>query len=150
MDGKGHPYFKEFKRAVFLLVLLLLGCRAGSRVVENTGFVCFKKMSQDSKSIYVDVRPPGCYSSSCTEVLEQSGDMAVDEKNRVIRFHSRFEFRDISNVVETCTADCGGAGRLRFEVEALSPGEYEIWLGEERLGSLHMPLSRSVCMGEVP
>lgn len=121
-------------------------------MLENRGIVCFQKLQpSDSRiTVYIATHPDdGCFSSSCTEVLERKGDMQIDKKGFSIHFYSRFVVRPIGydeltpetpGEVPVCTADCGGAGFIWFEIEALPEGVYSIWLGEHKVGDLEVPI----------
>jgi len=120
--------------------------------IEDKGIICFQKIqpSDNKITVYISTHPDdGCFSSSCTEVVERKGDMQVNEQDLSIHFYSRFVVRPIGydeltpetpGEVPVCTTDCGGAGFIWFEIEALPEGVYSIWLGENRVGDLEVPI----------
>ncbi len=121
-------------------------------VIEDEGEVCIQPHGEFA--ITAIIYPKGCFSSSCTVVLEKSGDMKVDQGNRTIRFHSRFvgtyDMGDKSTI-RVCSGDCGGLRSVTCELTYLSQGTYTIFLGDKELGQLMVPIripEQGKCFGE--
>ncbi len=116
-----------------------------SFVIENEGDVCFRPLCEQCAEFTVVVDPQnapgGCWSSSCTEVLEQSGGVQFDVPASRIQVSSRFLVRHIPGALDGtvgCTTDCSGAGRLAFEPGSLPDGRYSVWHGENEIGTLEL------------
>ena len=115
------------KVIVFPCCIMFVSCVAarstplfsGTVTLRDKGRVCFQKSPQDSAIIKASVSGAGCFSSSCTEILERTGEIKIDTGKSVIQFNSRFVVRDISESVGLCTLDCGGAGSIWFDIEPL-------------------------------
>lgn len=111
-------------------------------IIENDGFICF---FADSESTFnVQVSSSGCYSSGCTLVFERTGDMEIDHDTFTIQFTARYAVKPVGSVrasgeVCECTADCGGAGDLRYKINELPEGIYRIKYGETQIGQLVLP-----------
>ncbi|MBN1992989.1 MAG: hypothetical protein JW953_09825 [Anaerolineae bacterium] len=140
--------------AVFLLSLLIACAytdreypiitpipKDGVRIVENSGRICFES---DTNAIYL---PKGCYSSSCTRVVQQFGDVRVDEEAFTIHFNTKLVTIDpLENFwmrSHPCTTDCIDVGVMEFYLAAMASGTYSIWLGEKKIGELNVPLEIS-------
>ncbi len=144
-----------------LLVLSLWGLTtwATSRqgplpVIVNSGIVCFRPSTIPNELLaYITA---GCFSSSCTRVLEKSGDAHLDTRQSVIQFSTRFVLQrlDFPPGSRGCTADCGGGGMLEFNLMDVPPGTYEARLGAKSVGKLSVPLQiatdQQVCFDDHP
>ncbi len=64
--------------------------------------------------------------------------MAVDMDERRIVFHVRFVL-EFAPQPSLCTADCEGAGSIAFDVGALRPGTYSVWMGSTHWGYISLP-----------
>jgi hypothetical protein len=128
------------KGAILLLVAFLsLACTPLSTrtvVVENRGTIYFDNL-ENSTTLRAHASPEGCFSSSCTLPLEQSGNVKIDPQSFTLHFETRFVLRQQLRGV--CTADCGGGGSVAFEIGEVEPGVYTVWLGSKRLGQLQIP-----------
>lgn len=117
---------------------------------ENEGRICFLSLSEST--FEAQVYSSGCFSSSCTLVFERTGNMEIDQDNFTIQFTARFVVKPIGSVRESgdvcaCTADCGGAGILRFKTNQLREGIYRIKFGETQIGELLVPSYRgNLCL----
>jgi hypothetical protein len=114
-------------------------------IIENDGRVCFLSLSEST--FEAQVYSSGCFSSSCTLVFERTGNMEIDQDTFTIQFTARFAVKPIGSVrasgdVCACTADCEGAGILRFKTNQLPKGIYRIKFGETQIGELLVPSYR--------
>jgi hypothetical protein len=136
--------------AIVLGGLIVLGIYRfyGTRVFINQDQVCIQPPVPGSAVIRFSIGGVGCYSSSCTEVFWRRGDLKVDLENHALRLSSIFVVRPRIEAERACTADCGGAGVIWFELQSLPAGSYAIWLGDQKLGDLQVPLSpdQFVCL----
>ncbi len=121
----------------------------GTDVIENHGSVCFypeQSGGQPTGRVQVQVYSSGCYSSGCSLVYDRRGQMYIDPAAMRIQLFSRFAVKRLGSSLLgancLCTLDCGGAGILKFETEALQKGVYTVYLGDSRLGSLTIPISK--------
>ena len=116
----------------------------GAVVVQNEGYVCFDEF-EDSLEVSGYFIPKGCFSSSCTRPVQQFVDIQVDTTQFVIRLSTRFVLvnpyavQGMPRGSYGCTADCGGAGSIRFEIGDVERGIYSVWLGERNLGQISFP-----------
>jgi hypothetical protein len=125
-------------------------------VRENEGQVCFEAFG-DTNYLRGIFFPRGCWSSSCTQPIEQSVVVELDAEQFTIRFYSKFVLL-LPNGGEPliCTDDCEGAGTPEFDIGKVERGRYSIWLGDTKLGELSVPKDRSkwgdheklLCFGE--
>ncbi len=121
-------------------------------VVENRGQICFEE--SDSVEVSGHFKPQGCFSSSCTQPIEQFVYVKLDNVQNVIQFETRFVLIDPLAHIENhvCTEDCDGAGRIEFEIGAVDQGVYTIRLGENNLGEINFPpikiTGQDICFGE--
>lgn len=121
-------------------------------VVKNEGRVCFEEFD-NSLELRGHFSPKGCFSSSCTRPIEQSFVVRVDTEQYTIRLYANFVLVDpYGSEPHRCTADCGGAGGIDFDIGDVERGTYSIWLGEMRLGELTVPpeslTGHDICFGE--
>ncbi|MCB0063415.1 MAG: hypothetical protein KDE19_14940 [Caldilineaceae bacterium] len=76
--------------------------------------------------------------------FERNGELQVDLENHRLRFFLRFMVKGYSYApggpVCTCTADCGGAGTLEFDITDLPEGTYQVELGTAMLGEIFIPV----------
>ena len=124
-------------------------------LVIDAGEVCFYAFNEVSRVLAGEFKPRGCYSSSCTQVLEQDVRASVDDGSRTLRFKSRFVLLDTTVTTPEaipCTADCDGGGRIPFLIGGVTGEKYSVLLGEESLGELTVSeVGRAynpVCLGE--
>jgi hypothetical protein len=121
--------------------LVPLGCWSlpeNTVVIENEGQLCFSRCNP-CLDLQAKFRPSGCFSSSCTEVLDRSVSGSVDAVSSVIQVDARFVLLLPEGSPRLCTADCGGAGSVTTHLGEVIEGTYSIWLGSERLGELIVP-----------
>lgn len=110
------------------------------KIVENSGQVCFYTYRGDSGTLEGKFYPRGCYSSSCTRVLEQNATATADERAHTIHLKSRFVLLDTTVYFpepRSCSADCNGGGEVSLVLQQLTGERYEVFLGAETLGILN-------------
>ncbi len=124
-----------------------------NKVVENAGELCFQPPWQQTGAFVAITKgselaatiSPGCFSSSCTEVVEQTGVMRIDQVRHAFYFQSRFRLLadlgmdNSGQQVRTCTMDCGGGGSLVFNRIYFNEGIYSIWWGDKKVGEMSVP-----------
>jgi len=116
--------------------------------LEDTGQVCFRG-GLNSTAVLGSFLPAGCYSTSASRPLEQSLSVKLDPDRFRIEFHTSFLVETILDVIHTM--DCGGAGKMTFEIGDVEPGVYSIWIGSKRVGELTLPSTGGpgdLCFGE--
>jgi hypothetical protein len=124
---------------LLLVAILSVACSPFSSrtfVIENKGTIYFDNF-ENSTELRAHVSPEGCFGSSCTLPIEQSGHVKVDAQRRALHFESRFVLRQ--DLTGGCTQDCGGGGSVAFDIGDVEPGIYTVWLGSKRLGQLQVP-----------
>lgn len=124
-------------------------------IVENAGQVCFYTFDALSGKLTGEFRPSGCYSSSCTQIIEQGVTPLVNEEEATLRIDSRFVLLDthvFSPEPKVCTADCEGGGVALVVFEHLLGTQYRVMLGAESVGDLALSklsdASQPVCLGK--
>jgi hypothetical protein len=129
----------------------------GTDVFDNRGVVCLQRSPSDFDTVLVDVTGPGCYSSSCTDVLVGKAKAQVDQTSQTIHITSLIVVRNhdkrFGEYIQ-CTADCGGAGPVEIQIEHLQGGRYNVWLGERSIGEFVMfdptKYNDFTCIGDLP
>jgi hypothetical protein len=101
--------------------------------VEDWGKVCFW---QDQDGIYGSISPKGCYSSTCTRIVQQAGTAVVNLQGQAIALTGRFVLASTSRFPLPCSGDCLGGGAVQFRIDGLIPNDYEVWFGDQRLGQV--------------
>jgi len=119
----------------------------GVSVYENDGAVCFTPVQGEirTQELVVKILEPGCGTRGCTQVFERTGSMQVNASAYSIQLTSRFAFRYFESKNPICGSVinlCGGAGYLEFQTGALPEGAYKVWLGQNLLGEIILPLAR--------
>jgi len=124
-----------------------------NKIVENAGELCFQPTWQQTGN-WIEITKgselaatisPGCFSSSCTEIMEQTGAIRIDQASQAFYFQSRFRFLadlgsdNAGRQVRACTADCGGGGSLMFNRIYFNEGVYSIWWGNKMVGKITVP-----------
>lgn len=118
----------------------------GAVVQENKGRVCFRNL--EYSMLQGIIQPQGCYSSSCTDQIQQVGAVTISDQNK-IQIQSRFVIARNGGLI--CTADCGGGGYVEFDIDQIEQGIYSVWLGEMKLGDIEIPprypsLNQDTCL----
>jgi hypothetical protein len=111
--------------------------------IKNDGQVCFWPINQAETRI--DISPAGCFATHCTLIFERTGSLDINLELGIIQLTSRFSVLDVDNWRPTgqiceCAADCGGAGSLEFFTSELTAGDYKVFLGDNELGKISIPL----------
>jgi hypothetical protein len=122
------------------------------RIVENAGEICFHTYNAETGTLEGIFYPEGCYSSSCTRILEQTAHATWNEQAREIHIESRFVLLDTTvrfPEPRTCNADCGGGGEVSLVLEGLKGNSYRVVLGATTLGVLQLSEvnPRGLCLG---
>jgi hypothetical protein len=125
---------------------------SGIDVIENQGRICFlpgQYGNLPTSDVLIQVYSSGCYSSSCTLVYERTGQLEIDQAAFSIHVSSRFVVKSLrysrfgvrvgEGEGRACTADCGGAGLLEYEIGPLRDGVYRFYIGETLVGWLMFP-----------
>lgn len=117
--------------------------------VENAGQICLEMAHLEVKGHFT---PQGCFSSSCTQPLEQYIDVRVLLQEKKICFMTHFVLFDPNGPEpHLCTDDCNGAGSFYFDIGNVDSGTYSIWLGESNLGTVIIPFdsvqTQDTCFG---
>lgn len=101
--------------------------------VEDWGEIC---LWQDVNGINLSVRPFGCFSTTCTEIREQTGTVFVDTQMQEIHLTSRFILRETSRFPLPCIDNCLGAGIVLFNLSDLLPNNYTLWFKDQEVGEV--------------
>lgn len=157
---------------LMMLMLLLVGClgvgpnheptsavaitvtSSQPLLIQDAGRICFYTYDAAIGKLEGKFQPRGCYSSSCTRILEQSMTTSVDEQTGALRLKSTFVLlntRVISPEHRECTADCDGGGAAPVVFERLTGERYTVFLGTESLGEIALAevnrANQPVCLG---
>jgi hypothetical protein len=140
-----------FPLAVFLINTFVFVTRPEqSGIIEDWEQIC---LWQDVDGIYLAVSPRGCYSTSCTQIKQQTGAALLDLQNQDIYLEAHFVLQETSRFPLPCTKDCYGGGRIQFKLDQLIPNDYTLWFSEERVGEIHIFSGRTTpqqCFGNQP
>jgi hypothetical protein len=137
------------------VLLLAFGCsddedrgseRATERSTERSsladeGGICLR--AADDGALYVRVVANGCFSSSCTTLVEASCE--VESVGDTITVHSTLELEQLRGEELLCTADCVPLG-AECEFMAIAPGRYVLHLGNSS-ATIDLPAERLVLFG---
>ncbi len=104
-------------------------------LIQDWERICFWL---DDGSLYADVSPKGCYSTTCTAPKLQAGTAIVDVQNLKIRLEARFILEKTSRFPLPCTENCAGGGTVQFKLDQLIPNDYEILYRDEKVGTLNI------------
>ncbi|MBI1294591.1 hypothetical protein GC175_06495 [bacterium] len=144
----------RFHLLPILLLMFLAACSRSQPErpplsIENQGQICFRAQGEDSAlQVSIGANENVCLSSSCTKSLERQGTLLIDQEHFLFKGTSFFVVQDISRPNAPCSADCGGAGGVNFEINEPKPGTYAVYLDEQYYGVVSLPLSglSSVCL----
>jgi hypothetical protein len=135
-------------KTIFCLVLVLLTCALAAFVVnsffsaarpEKNGLIedweqiC---LWQDVDGIYLTVSPKGCYSTTCTQIKQQTGTATLDLQNQEIHLAAHFVLRETSSFPLPCTKNCSGGGSVQFKFDQLIPENYTLWFEGQKVGEV--------------
>lgn len=105
-------------------------------IVEDYGSICF--WYDEQGSIQASVSPRGCYSTTCTRQVLQSGSAVLNQDRFQIQIESRFILVETSRFLLPCTENCSGGGTVNFDLGELQVGKYRIWFGDDEVGELNV------------
>ena len=105
-------------------------------IIEDWGTMCFRY--DDQGSMQAEVSPRGCYSSTCTRLISQTGTVVIEQDKFQIRIESRFVLTETSRFPLLCTENCSGGGSVNFDLGVLQVGEYGVWFKDEEVGNLNI------------
>ncbi|MCJ7535791.1 MAG: hypothetical protein MUO57_09690 [Anaerolineales bacterium] len=122
----------------FVLVSFFQGFRRSTQqgIIEDWGTMCF--WYDDQGSMQAEVSPQGCYSSTCTRPVSQTGTVVIEQDKYQIRFESKFVLTETSRFPLPCTENCSGGGSVNFDLGVLQVGEYGVWFKDEEVGNLNI------------
>jgi hypothetical protein len=122
----------------YLLLSVFGGFRRPSPagIVEDYGSICF--WYDDQGSMQASVSPKGCYSTTCTRQVSQTGSGMLDQDSFQIHIDSRFALAETSRWPLPCTENCSGGGTVNFELGPLKVGQYQVWFGDELAGEFNV------------
>ncbi len=103
---------------------------------DDYGSICF--WYDDQGSMQASVSPKGCYSTTCTRQVSQTGSAVLDQDSFQIFIDARFVLAETSRWPLPCTENCSGGGTVYFELGPLKVGQYEVWYGDEIAGKLNV------------
>ena len=104
-------------------------------IVKDWEQIC---LWQGEEGISLTISPRGCYSSSCTQIKQQTGTATVDLQNQEIHLDARFVLLESSRFPLPCTNDCLGGGSIRFKLDRLMPNDYTIWFLDQKVGKINV------------
>jgi hypothetical protein len=102
--------------------------------LENRGEICFRV--DDQGGMLASVSPEGCFSTTCTRQVQKVGKVIIDHQHFELRFETRFVLAEASRFPLPCIDNCSGGGTIDFNLGMLEVGDYSVWHGEERVGTL--------------
>jgi hypothetical protein len=102
-------------------------------IIEDWEQICFWP---DVGGIYAAVSPKGCYSTTCTRPVLQSGTAVVDARAYKIQLETRFLLVETSRFPLPCIENCAGGGTVQFRLGDLMPNNYGVWFKEQEVGEL--------------
>jgi hypothetical protein len=104
-------------------------------IVEDWEQIC---LWQDVDGINLTVSPRGCYSTTCTQIKQQTGTAVIDLQEQEIHLDTRFVLLETSRFPLPCTENCSGGGRVQFKFDQLVPNDYTLWFSEQKVGEAHI------------
>jgi hypothetical protein len=102
-------------------------------IIEDWERICFWP---DVGGIYAAVSPKGCYSTTCTRPILQSGTAVVDTQEYKIQLETRFVLVETSRFSLPCIDNCAGGGTVQFRLGDLIPNNYSVWFKGKKVGEL--------------
>jgi hypothetical protein len=144
MKQASWKYILVFILGMLTLVIgyLLLSVFGGFRrpspagIVEDYGSICF--WYDDQGSMQASVSPKGCYSTTCTRQVSQTGSAVLDQDSFQIHIDSRFILAETSRWPLLCMENCSGGGTVNFELGQMNVGQYQVWYGDEIVGEFNV------------
>lgn len=121
---------------------------ANAQLLINKATVCFDNKGAKGL-VRGHVAPIGCFSSSCTRVIERQVSLGVNSRTGEIRIATRFLLERTG--AKICTADCGGGGRSTFDYRFFAPRVYKVIMGNKQVGTLDLRQANArKCFGGKP
>lgn len=117
---------------VFSTFILVERPRNGG-IIEDWERICFWP---DEGGVYAAISPKGCFSTTCTKPILQSGTAIVNVQKNEIQLESRFVLVETSRFPLPCTDNCAGGGTVQFNLGDLIPNNYDVWFRDEKVGEL--------------
>ena len=124
-----------FRILLFALAGVLLASPSYSQLLVNKAHICFDNKGARGL-ISGHVAPIGCFSSSCTRVVERHVTLGVNADTGVITVETRIHLKHTG--AKVCTRDCGGGGRSTFDYRFFPPRVYKVMLGGKHVGDLDL------------
>ena len=106
---------------------------AEGQTIEDWEQIC---LWQDGDGVQLLVSPKGCFSTSCTEIMQQVGTATVDIQDKAINIQTHFVLNEISGFPLPCADNCSGGGNIIFTLNNLIPDQYKIFYGAEVVGEV--------------
>jgi hypothetical protein len=128
-----------FTLAIGYLVLVVFG---GIRrptpleVVEDYGMICF--WNDDQGKMQASISPKGCFSPTCTRIVNQSGSAVIDKQRYEINFFTSVSLVETSRFLLPCVESCSGGGLVQLDLGELPVGQYDILFRDDRVGELNI------------
>lgn len=138
----------------YLVFNVTVGIRRPTRagIVEDYGSICF--WYDERGSMQVSITPRGCYSTTCTRQVSQTGSAVIDQEQFQIHLESRFVLAETSRFLLPCIENCSGGGTVNLDLGELQVGKYEVWFRDELAGELNvfsgLPTPRQCLENPVP
>ena len=102
-------------------------------IVKDWGEIC---LWQDTEGINLSVAPLGCFSSTCTQVDQQSGTAFVDTQMKEIHLSASFVIRETSRFPLPCVKNYLGGGRVLINLSTMLPNDYTLWFEDQKVGDV--------------
>ena len=102
-------------------------------IVEDWEQIC---IWQDVDGIYLTVSPRGCYSTTCTQIKQQTGTAVLNPQKREIHLVAQSVLLDSSSFPFPCAKNCFGGGWVQFKFEHIISGNYILWFLEQKVGKV--------------
>lgn len=122
----------------YFLVTVFGGLRKPTRegIVEDWDTICF--WYSDQGTMFANISPLGCYSSTCTLPISQTGTALLDQDQYQIHLDSRFVLTETSRFPLPCIDNCAGGGSVYLDLGELQVGKYAVFFKGEPVGDLNV------------
>ena len=105
-------------------------------IVEDYGSICF--WYGERGNMQVSITPQGCYSTTCTRQVSQTGRAVIEQDQFQIHLESSFVLAENSRFLLPCIENCSGGGTVNLDLGELRVGKYEVWFRNELAGDLNV------------
>lgn len=102
-------------------------------IIEDWERICFWS---GEEGILASISPRGCYSTTCTRPILQSGTAIVDVREYTIQLETRFVLAKTSRFPLPCIDNCAGGGTVQFNLGPLVPNDYDVLFRGKKVGEL--------------